>query len=104
MKVCPAGGGRPVSESRRGSSHQQNRKAVARLEAIGEPRGGLFPTLEGTLVHMTWIRSLGMITHDPGHFKDLGKAIALNPELTPADILTLFTGPSAGACEGVLPL
>lgn len=67
-----------------------NRKAVAQLEAIGEPKGGIFATLEGTLVHKTWIRSMGMITYDPRVFMRFAKAIALNPELTPADILGLF--------------
>lgn len=67
-----------------------NRKAVAQLESIGEPIGGVFATLEGTLVHKNWIRAMGMITYDPKVATKFAKAIALNPELTPGDILSLF--------------
>ena len=66
-----------------------NRKAVTQLEALGEPVGGVFATLEGTLVHKTWTRTMGMITYDPKSFMALGKAIALSPELTVRDILNL---------------
>lgn len=69
---------------------RRNRKAVAQLETIGEPKGGIFATLEGTLVHKTWVRALGMITYDPKISMRFAKAIALNPELTPRDILSLF--------------
>lgn len=69
-----------------------NRKAVAQLEALGEPVGGLFATLEGTLVHKTWIRDLGMVTYDPKSFTALGKAILLNPEITVRDVLNMFKG------------
>jgi proline iminopeptidase len=69
---------------------RRNRKAVAQLEAIGEPQGGLFATLEGTLVHKTWARNMNMLAHDPKFFTSFAKAVALNPELTLADVLTLF--------------
>lgn len=67
-----------------------NRKAVTQLEALGEPVGGLFATLEGTLVHKTWVRTLGLATSDPKSFKSLGKALALNPELTLREIVNLY--------------
>jgi pimeloyl-ACP methyl ester carboxylesterase len=69
---------------------RRNRKAVAQLEAIGEPKGGVFATLEGTLVHKTWVRNLGMISYVPRFFTGFSKAMVLNPELTPGDILGLF--------------
>lgn len=69
---------------------QRNRKAVAQLKALGEPVAGVFATLEGTLVHKTWARTLGMITFDPKGFVALGRAIVLSPELTLKDILNFF--------------
>ena len=69
---------------------RSNRKAVAQLESIGEPKGGVFATLEGTLVHKGWIRAMGMITYDPKVATKFAKAMVLNPELTPGDILSLF--------------
>jgi pimeloyl-ACP methyl ester carboxylesterase len=69
-----------------------NRKAVAELAALGEPKGGLFCTLSGTLAHKTWIRKLDMITHDPKCAVALAKAVALSPELTVRDILNMPRG------------
>lgn len=69
----------------------ENRKAVTELESIGEPEGGVFASLEATLLHKTWIRTMGMISYDPRFFSRLAKAVALNPELTLADILGLFS-------------
>lgn len=68
------------------------RKAVTQLEALGEPVAGVFATLEGTLVHKTWTRTMRMITFDPKCFMALGKTMALNPELTVTEILNMFRG------------
>lgn len=68
---------------------QGNRKAVAQLEALGEPVNGLFPTLEETYIHKTWLRKLCM-TYDPKRMNEFGMAVALSPELTPRDIVNLF--------------
>lgn len=72
------------------AQERNNRKAVIQLQSIGEPKGALFASLEGTLIHKTWIRNMGMITHDPGFVTKLARAVALNPEMTPGDILNLF--------------
>jgi proline iminopeptidase len=71
---------------------RNNRKAVAQLELIGEPKGGVFATLKGTLVHKTWTRKMGMVTYDPKCMMQVAKAIALSPELTLRDVLSMFKG------------
>lgn len=65
-------------------------KAVTQLEALGEPVDGHYATLEGTLLHKTWARTLGIVTYDPKRFTEFGKAIMLNPELTCKDLFNLF--------------
>ncbi len=67
-----------------------NAKAVAQLEALGEPQDGLFATVDGTLVQRRWMRALGMVTCDPRLATEIGKAIALSPEVTLRDLLALF--------------
>ena len=67
-----------------------NRKAVAQLEALGEPTDGMYAAVAGTLVQRGWVRSLGMVTHEPGKAMEIGKAVALSPELTVRDLFTFF--------------
>lgn len=67
-----------------------NRKAVAQLEALGEPTGGMYATLAGTLVQRGWVRSLGMVTVDPKRAMEIGQAVALSPELTVRDLVCFF--------------
>jgi proline iminopeptidase len=67
-----------------------HRRAVAQLEALGEPTDGAFATVEGTLVQRRWMRALGMVTYEPKLAGEFGRAIAMNPELTLRDLLNLF--------------
>ena len=67
-----------------------NAKAVAQLEALGEPKDGAFASVEGTLVQRRWMRTLGMVTFEPKRAAEIGRAIAMNPELTLRDLLNLF--------------
>ena len=67
-----------------------NRKAVARLEALGEPTEGMYATLAGTLAQRGWVRALGMVTRDPKRAMEIGKAVALSPELTVRDLYFFF--------------
>jgi proline iminopeptidase len=67
-----------------------NSRAVAQLEALGEPEGGLFATVDGTLLQRRWMRALGLVTCEPGRAAEIGRAIALNPELTVRDLVNLF--------------
>lgn len=67
-----------------------NRKAVAQLEALGEPTGGLYADVAGTIVQRGWLRALGMVTHEPSNTMAIGKAIAMSPEVTVRDLYQLF--------------
>jgi len=68
-----------------------NGKAVAQLEALGEPRDGAFASVDGTLVQRRWMRALGMVTFEPKLAAEIGRAIAMNPELTlRGDLWSLF--------------
>ncbi|MBW6457157.1 MAG: alpha/beta hydrolase [Trueperaceae bacterium] len=67
-----------------------NGKAVAQLEALGEPKDGAFATVEGTLVQRRWMRALGMVTVEPERAAEIGRVIAMNPELTLRDLVNLF--------------
>lgn len=77
-----------LTESRR----RGHKRFVVQLETIGEPVGGIYTTLEGTLTHKTVTRSLGLVTHDPGTFTAFARAMFLNPELTLGDIINMFRG------------
>ena len=67
-----------------------NRRAVAQLDAMGEPTDGMYATLAGTLSQRGWVRSLGMVTHDPRRAMEIGKVVALSPELTVRDLYFFF--------------
>ena len=67
-----------------------NGKAVAQLEALGEPKDGAFASVDGTLAQRRWMRALGMVAFDPKHAAEIGRVIAMNPELTLRDLLNLF--------------
>lgn len=67
-----------------------NGKAVAQLEALGEPQGGAFASADGTLVQRRWMRALGMVTFEPERAAEIGRAIAMSPELTLRDLWHLF--------------
>ncbi|TVR90167.1 MAG: alpha/beta hydrolase [Trueperaceae bacterium] len=69
---------------------RDHRKAVAQLEALGEPRCGVYGDVAGTLVQRGWIRSLGLVTHEPQHATALGRAIAMSSEVTVRDLYQLF--------------
>ena len=68
-----------------------NHRAVAQLEALGEPNGGVFASVEGTLVQRRWLRTFGMVTVEPDVAAAFGRAVAMNPELTLRDLLTIFS-------------
>ena len=74
----------------RRARERANGTAVAQLEALGEPRDGAYATVDGTLLQRRWLRALGMVTFDPTRAAEIGKAIAMNPELTARDLLRLF--------------
>lgn len=74
----------------RRARERANGTAVAQLEALGEPRDGAYATVDGTLLQRRWLRALGMVTFDPTRAAEIGKAIAMNPELTTRDLLRLF--------------
>jgi proline iminopeptidase len=65
-------------------------KAVAQLEALGEPQDGAFASVDGTLLQRRWMRALGMVTFEPKLAAEIGRAIAMNPELTLRDLWNLF--------------
>lgn len=67
-----------------------NGRAVAQLEALGEPQGGAFATVEGTLVQRRWMRALGLVTFRPERAAEIGRVIATSPELTLRDVVNLF--------------
>jgi proline iminopeptidase len=67
-----------------------NRKAVAQLEALGEPTDGMYASVQGTLAQRGWVRALGMVTCEPAFAMELGKAIAMSPEVTVRDLFVLF--------------
>jgi pimeloyl-ACP methyl ester carboxylesterase len=67
-----------------------NGRAVVQLEALGEPKGGAFASVAGTLVQRRWMRALGMVTCEPERAAEIGRVIAMNPELTVRDLLNLF--------------
>jgi pimeloyl-ACP methyl ester carboxylesterase len=67
-----------------------NGKAAAQLEALGEPRDGAFATVQGTLVQRRWMRALGLVTFEPERAAEIGRVIALSPELTLRDLWHLF--------------
>lgn len=65
-------------------------KAVAQLEALGEPTDGVYTTVEGTLLQRRWLRAFGMVTFEPTVATEFGRAVAMNPELTARDLLATF--------------
>lgn len=65
-------------------------KAVAQLEALGEPEDGAFASVDGTLVQRRWMRALGMVTFEPERAAEIGRVIATSPELTLRDLWHLF--------------
>lgn len=67
-----------------------NGKAVAQLEALGEPRDGAYASVEGTLVQRRWMRALGLVTFRPERAAEIGRVIAMSPELTLRDVVNLF--------------
>jgi proline iminopeptidase len=67
-----------------------NARAVAQLEALGEPEGGLYATVAGTLLQRRWMRALGLVTFEPERAAEIGRVIAMNPELTIRDLVHLF--------------
>ncbi len=67
-----------------------NGRAVAQLEALGEPQDGAFASVAGTLVQRRWMRALGMVTREPERAAEIGRAIVMSPELTVRDLLNLF--------------
>lgn len=67
-----------------------NRKAVAELESIGEPVGGLYPTMQGTLTHKKWLRDLGALTHDPAIGRGYFMRMLFASELTWGDRVRFF--------------
>lgn len=69
---------------------RSHRKAVAQLEALGEPTDGVYASLEGTLLQRRWLRAFGMVTLDPTVAAEFGRVVALNPELTVRDLLATF--------------
>ena len=67
-----------------------NGRAVAQLEAVGEPTGGAFVTVQETLVQRRWMRALGLVTFEPERAAEIGRVIAMSPEVTVRDLWNLF--------------
>jgi pimeloyl-ACP methyl ester carboxylesterase len=69
---------------------RQQRGALAQLEALGEPRGGLYGEVAGTMTQRGWLRALGMVTYEPSIATALSKAIVMSPEVTVRDLYQRF--------------
>ena len=67
-----------------------NGRAVAQLEALGEPQDGAYASVAGTLVQRRWMRALGLVTFRPEPAAEIGRVVAMSPELTLRDVVNLF--------------
>lgn len=68
-------------------------KAVAELEQLGAPEGGLYRSgIKGTLAQRQWMSKLGIVSYQPKRIMDWQKSMIFAPELSWVERLRILKG------------